>query len=93
MKQAMKQMFTGRDNITVDAVRVLAVAAVVEALALTAYVVVWRAEHFDMQTFGIGLAAIFASVGIALKLKAETEPSDSVSITTKTETNVTETSK
>jgi protein-S-isoprenylcysteine O-methyltransferase Ste14 len=95
MKQAIRQMLTGRDNLTVDAFRVLAIVAVIVGLVLECAVVFFKlaGQTFSLQEYGIGFGALLLAAGGALKLKADTEPSDSMSITTKTETNVTETSK
>lgn len=38
---------------------------------LVVYSVVWRGEKFDVQTFGIGMASLFAGMGAALGLKKE----------------------
>ena len=86
----LKDIVTGIDGVTYDVVRIAAVAAVIEALFLAGYDVLGKGRPFDMQAYGIGLGAIFLSVGAALKLKADTEPSDSVSVRTTSETKVTE---
>lgn len=69
-----KDMLTGIDGESYDILRVLALASVVNAMALQTYVVVWKGQPFDMQSFGVGLGVVFASVGAALSLKAKTEP-------------------
>jgi hypothetical protein len=75
MNQALQTMLTGKDNQTHDVVRWMAIAAVLVALGLEIYVVaVHKSQPFDMQTFGIGVGALFAAVGAALKLKESTEP-------------------
>ncbi len=89
MKTAVMTMFKGKDNLTYDAIRVLAVAAVVVALGLTVYTVVMKDAAFDLQAYGIGLGVLFASVGAALKLKESTEPGDSITSTTTTTATVT----
>ena len=91
MKRALTQMLTGRDNITVDAFRVLAVLAVLVGIGLEVFVVIWRAgEGFDLQAYGFGIGGLLLAAGGALKLKADTEPNDSTTMTQKTETTVTE---
>ena len=91
IKQAMVQMITGNDNLTVDAFRVLAVVAVIVGIALEVFVVVWRpGQPFDLQSYGIGFGALLLAAGGALKLKADTEPSDKT-VTQTTETTVTQT--
>jgi hypothetical protein len=73
----LMDMLTESDNSTVDAVRVLALVAVIIGLALQIWVVVrWfgpAPQPFDFQNFGIGVGALFGGVGIALKLKPETQ--------------------
>ncbi len=74
----LMDILTESDNRTVDAVRVLAVLAVVIGLALQVWVVIrWvgpAPQPFDFQEFGLGLGAVFAGVGAALKLKPESAP-------------------
>ena len=91
----LKDIVTGIDGVSYDVVRVLAVIAVAEALGLAAYVVVYKGQAFDMQSYGIGLGAIFVSVGVALKLKQDTEPSVSIKTVTRSDgdTSSTETVK
>lgn len=72
--KALRDVLTGIDGSTYDAVRVLAVLSIVVGLGLAIYVVVWKGQPFDMQAYGLGLGAVFLSVGGALKLKADTEP-------------------
>lgn len=43
-------------------------------LCLQIYVVVWKGDKFDLQQFGIGLAAMFTGFGAAIKLKENAEP-------------------
>jgi hypothetical protein len=70
-------MLTESDNSTIDAIRVLALVAVIIGLALQIWVVVrWfgpAPQPFDFQNFGIGVGALFGGVGIALKLKPESQ--------------------
>ena len=89
MKTIITQLMTGRDNITFDIVRVLAVASIAVGLGLAIFAVVWRSQVFSLQDFGIGIGAVFLSVGGALKLKADTEPTESAFVATST-TTVTE---
>ena len=74
MKAILQQLLTGRDGMTHDVVRWLAVLSIVVGLGLAVYVVVLRGQPFSLQDFGLGIGAVFLSVGGALKLKAETEP-------------------
>lgn len=70
----IRHCLTGKDNETYDIVRVLALMAVVEALALSVYVVVWKSAPFSLVEYGTGIGVIFASIGAALKLKESSEP-------------------
>lgn len=89
MKAIFTQLLTGRDGATHDVVRWLAVLSIIVGLALAVYVVVWKGQPFSLQDFGLGIGAMFLSVGGALKLKADTEPSESAYVATQT-TTVTE---
>lgn len=89
MKAIFTQLLTGRDGVTHDVVRWLAVLSIIVGLALAVYVVVWKGQPFSLQDFGLGIGAMFLSVGGALKLKADTEPSESAYVATQT-TTVTE---
>ena len=73
--QVLKDISTGKTGLSYDVIRILAIASVAIALWLTVYQVIVRGEHFNMQEFGLGLGAVFLSVGTALKLGKETEPS------------------
>lgn len=72
MPEFLRQMLTEANNSTYSLVRVLAALAVLVALVLEVYAVV-SAKHFDLQAYGIGMGAVFASFGAALKLGADTE--------------------
>ena len=69
----LKDLVTDIDNSTYDMIRVLAVLSVVVGLSLQVWVVIrWfgpAPQPFDFQQFGIGLAAMFGGVGVALKLQ------------------------
>lgn len=70
-KTFLRHLLTGNDNATFDAVRVLAVLSIVVALGLAVFVVVAKGQIFSLQDFGIGIGAVFLSVGAALKLKGD----------------------
>jgi hypothetical protein len=70
-KDVVRQLMTESDNTTHDLYRYLALAAICVGLGLNIFSVVYKAQLFDMQTFGIGTGALFAGVGIALGLKKE----------------------
>lgn len=66
--------FTGPDNTTGDLGRVLLAFAVMTALGLTVYSVVWKNGVWDVNQFGIGIGALLFGGGGMLLLKAKTEP-------------------
>ena len=71
----LKQMFTGKDNKTLDLGRVLWAKAVVAFLGLAFYGV-YKGNPVDYMAFGTGLAAVLAAGGAAIGFKAKTEPED-----------------
>lgn len=81
----LNDVLTSRDNVTFDAIRVLAVATVAVALVLEIYAVVMQ-KPFDVQAFGIGMSAVFVAVGAALKLGAEPIGTTATQTTTVTKT-------
>lgn len=82
MYKILMDIVTGRDGVTHDIVRWLAVLTALTAIFLTIYIVVYKDKDFDIQSFGIGMGTIFATVGVALKLKETTEPGHSAEVTT-----------
>lgn len=72
IRDVLRQLFTESDNRTHDLFRYLAVASIVTGLCMQVYVIVWKSQPFDMQTFGIGVGALLAGVGTALGLKKDT---------------------
>ena len=69
----MRQMFTGRDNATLDLGRVLWALTCVCGLGLSAWHVI-HGRGFDMVAFGTMGAALLAGGGIGIGAKAHTEP-------------------
>ncbi|MDA8095602.1 MAG: hypothetical protein M0T84_17175 [Betaproteobacteria bacterium] len=49
--------------------RIMAVLAILVALCLAVYSVVWQHQAFDMQQYGIGIGALFGGLGAMLKLR------------------------
>ncbi len=80
----LMQMFTEADNFTQDLYRYLSCLAIVVALSLQVYVVVWKGQPFDMQQFGIGVGVLFVGMGAALRLKAELPGTTSTATMTQT---------
>ena len=74
------QLFTGKDNKTLDLGRVLWAKAVLVFLGVAGYQV-YQGTPIDFMNFGTGIAAVLAAGGAAIGLKSSTEPdnnSDSV---------------
>jgi hypothetical protein len=69
----LKQMFTGKDNKTLDLGRVLWAMSVVSFLAIGFYGI-YKGNPMDYLGFGTALAALLAGGGAAIGLKAKTEP-------------------
>jgi len=72
----LQDSLTGKDNLTYDAARLIAV------IGAAAYIVFWAAAvfnlgHFsasDAAAYGAGLATVLLSMSAAVKLKATMEP-------------------
>lgn len=71
LRDVVRQLLTESDNVTHDLYRYLAIGSILTGLGLQIYAIGWRGQTFDMQTFGIGIGALFAGVGVALGLKKE----------------------
>lgn len=75
MNAVFKQLLTGKDGETHDIMRWLCLVTCLVALGLEVYVVaIHKSQPFDVQSFGVGMGAVFAAVGAGLKLKEGTEP-------------------
>ena len=74
IKKFFLQVFTEPDNSTFCPVRILAIAGVLEFLAMSVHVIV-KTGAFDMQAFGLGFAALIGGAGVALGLKKDS-PTD-----------------
>jgi hypothetical protein len=75
IKKFFLQVFTEPDNKTFCPVRILAIAGIVEFLALSVHTF-YRTSAFDMQAFGLGFAALIGGVGAALGLKKDSPTGD-----------------
>jgi len=69
----IRNMFTGKDNKTLDLGRILWAKATVAFLAVAIYNV-YKGNPVDFIALGTGIAAVLAAGGAALGLKASTEP-------------------
>jgi apolipoprotein N-acyltransferase len=74
----MRDALTGKDNLTVDAARLVGVTGA------SAYIVFWSAAvfnlgHFsatDAAAYGAGLATVLLAMSGAVKIKETAEPDD-----------------
>ena len=73
-------IFSGKDNKTVDLGRVLWAAGVVVYFALSIHAVWVKTWIFDPVAWGTGFGAILAAGGAALWAKSSTEPDEPDSI-------------
>ena len=75
LSSVLKNIITETDGETYELVSILAILSVVIGLSLQVWVVLRPVspEKFDFQQFGIGMAAVFTGVGVALKLKPESK--------------------
>lgn len=71
VKKVLNDWFTEVDNKTFDITKVLAVVSIVTAIGLAIYSVVSQGQPFNYQDYGLGTAALFAGVGVALGLKKD----------------------
>ena len=74
LKRLFTQIFTEPDNTTFCIVKIGAGLIVPFALAVAGYHYVYLKEPFPMQDFGVGMGALFSSIGVALGLKKDTAP-------------------
>lgn len=72
MKRQINDMLTGLDGETIDPARVLWILGVVVFLA--GAVVMMVQNKYDMQTYGIGLAAVLGGGAFGVKVKESSEP-------------------
>ena len=66
----LRDCLTCGDGATYDDARVLAVLAILVALGCTVYST-WHEGKFDIQSFGIGIGALFSGLGVHLKLRGD----------------------
>lgn len=75
-KKLIKEWFTETDNETADVTKVLAALSIVTGIVLAVFSVVVLGKEFNYQDYGLGTAALFAGVGVALSAKKETPIKD-----------------
>lgn len=68
-----KQALTGSDNETASLIKILSMLTVLVGLGLTIFDVVKMGRPFDIQSFGIGMGALFGLVGAALGVSFTSE--------------------
>ena len=73
MIKSIKQLFTGKDNKTLDLGRVLWAKAVLAFVSIGFYGI-YKGNPMDYLAYGTGLAAVLAAGGAAIGLKSKTEP-------------------
>lgn len=73
LEKIVKQLLTGRDNLTYDLGRVLWAISFLVGLCVVIYSVAAE-KPFDLTNYGLGVSALLVAGGAALKLKESTEP-------------------
>ena len=71
VKKVLNDWFTEVDNKTFDITKVLAVASIATGIGLAIFSVAYKGQVFNYQDYGLGTAALFAGVGVALGLKKD----------------------
>lgn len=72
---AFTQMFSGKDNKTIDLGRVLWAKLVLVFAGATIYAII-EGQTFDPALWGVGAGAVLAAGGAGIAAKAKTEPED-----------------
>jgi hypothetical protein len=75
IKKVLNDWFTEVDNKTFDITKVLAVFSIGTGIFLAIFSVVYKAQAFNYQDYGLGTAALFAGLGVALGLKKDSDKS------------------
>lgn len=73
MGKSLRQMFSGKDNASIDIARVMWFEAVNAFIMITIYFL-YKGGTFDPISWGTGLAGILAAGGAAVGMKATSEP-------------------
>lgn len=71
LNKQCRDIFTEPDGSTICPIRVIGIFATLQGVALSAYDVVARHAHFDLQAYGLGLGASIAALGLALGMKKD----------------------
>lgn len=73
IKKVINDWFTEVDNKTFDITKVLAVMSICAGIGLAVFSVAYKGDTFNYQDYGLGTAALFAGVGVALGMKKESK--------------------
>lgn len=73
IRQHILNLFTGKDNATLDLGRILWAKGCIVFNGLAIYHVI-HTHTFDYQAFGLGFGAVLSAGGAALWAKRDTEP-------------------
>jgi len=73
VKKILNDWFTEVDNKTFDITKVLAVLSIATGIGLAIFSVAYKGQAFNYQDYGLGTAALFAGVGVALGMKKESK--------------------
>lgn len=73
LKKILMDWFTEVDNKTFDITKMLAAVSIITAIFLAVYSVMWLGNEFNYQDYGLGTAALFAGVGVAMGLKKDSD--------------------
>lgn len=77
MKTFIRHVLTADKDSTVwDLTRCVVAVALINALALQNFVVIWRGQAFDIGTFGAGIGAIIGAGGLAMWARKDIELSN-----------------
>lgn len=71
---------TGKDNVSLDIVRIFLALTGGTFVSLTLYSVLWRGHNFEGLDFCKGAAVLITGAGAALGLKRGTEPDPSCDV-------------
>lgn len=80
----IKQCLTNADNETASLIKILSMLTVLVGLGLSIFDVVKMGRPFDIQSFGIGMGALFGLVGAALGVSFNSEIDPNATATTTT---------
>jgi len=75
MKQFFTQLFTGKDNSTIDLGRILWAKMCLVYCGATIYAI-YKGQVISYEMWGVGAGALLAAGAGGLALKAKTEPTE-----------------